>query len=122
MTFYIFFEMLSCHFLHFFLIWFHGIDLVFYCLEKTVVQHVITFNLFPGAMFLFQHHFVKGVIHFFQNLQEGFIPEHIEMPKKYCELKLLNQALEWDNFVRSEYKKSANLLKKKVMCNCVTSC
>ena len=52
--------------------------LVFYCFEKTVVQHVITFNLFPGAMFLFQHHFVKGVIHFFSKPARGFFPEHIE--------------------------------------------
>ena len=48
--------------------------------RKIVVQHVITFNLFPGAMFLFQHHFVKGVIHFFSKPARGFIPEHIEMP------------------------------------------
>ena len=62
--------------------------LVFYCLEKTVVQHVITFNLFPGAMFLFQHHFVKGVTYiFFSKPARGFIPEHIEMLTS--ELKLL---------------------------------
>ena len=48
--------------------------------RKNVVQHVITFNLFPGAMLLFQHHFVKRGYTFFSKPARGFIPEHIEMP------------------------------------------
>ena len=74
-----FFEILSCHFFHFFLICFMA--LVFYCLEKSVVQHVITFNLFPGAISYFSITLLKGVIHFFSKPAIGFVPEHIEIPK-----------------------------------------